>query len=201
MSPSLPPCRALPIALAMILCTSLPALAQQVIADGDDQTPAAGDYQTSEPVEPGNPAGHVFHALNGGTIVPVGEVNLRTGGMRAAAVRVEGAGSHVALTGGSIVTTGYGAAGVSIASGGSAVLTGTRIETEGQASVGVGLEGGALEASNLHIITRGGLGHGVSVRGGDVQLRDSVIETHNSASGLVVSDGTLLAELGLRMAW
>ncbi len=194
MSPSLPPRRALPIALAMILCTSLPALAQQVIADGDDQTPAAGDYQTSEPVEPGNPAGHVFHALNGGTIVPVGEVNLRTGGMRAAAVRVEGAGSHVALTGGSIVTTGYGAAGVSIASGGSAVLSGTRIETEGQASVGVGLEGGALEASNLHIITRGGLGHGVSVRGGDVQLRDSVIETHNSASGLVVSDGTLLAE-------
>lgn len=194
MSPSLPPRRALPIALAMILCTSLPALAQQVIADGDDQTPAAGDYQTSEPVEPGNPAGHVFHALNGGTIVPVGEVNLRTGGMRAAAVRVEGAGSHVALTGGSIVTTGYGAAGISIASGGSAVLTGTRIETEGQASVGVGLEGSALEASNLHIITRGGLGHGVSVRGGDVQLRDSVIETHNSASGLVVSDGTLLAE-------
>jgi len=194
MSPSLPPRRALPIALAMILCSSLPAFAQQVIADGDDQTPAAGDYQTSEPVEPGNPAGHVFHALNGGTIVPVGEVNLRTGGMRAAAVRVEGAGSHVALTGGSIVTTGYGAAGISIASGGSAVLTGTRIETEGQASVGVGLEGGALEASNLHIITRGGLGHGVSVRGGDVQLRDSVIETHNSASGLVVSDGTLLAE-------
>ncbi|MGH8099626.1 hypothetical protein [Stenotrophomonas indicatrix] len=152
MSPSLPPRRALPIALAMILCSSLPAFAQQVIADGDDQTPAAGDYQTSEPVEPSNPAGHVFHALNGGTIVPVGEVNLRTGGMRAAAVRVEGAGSHVALTGGSIVTTGYGAAGISIASGGSAMLTGTRIETEGQASVGVGLEGGALEASNLHFV-------------------------------------------------
>ncbi|WP_165780385.1 hypothetical protein [Stenotrophomonas indicatrix] len=51
------------------------------------------------------------------------------------------------------------------------------------------------------MLTRGGLGHGLSVRGGDVQLRDSVIETHNSASGLVVSDGTPLAELGLRMAW
>ncbi|HGM5045932.1 TPA: autotransporter outer membrane beta-barrel domain-containing protein [Stenotrophomonas maltophilia] len=178
----------------MLLCSPLPVHAQQVVADGDDQTPAAGDYQTSEPVEPGNPAGYAFHALNGGTIVPTGEVNLRTSGMRAAAVRVEGAGSLVALTGGSIITTGYGAAGVSIAGGGAATLTGTRIETEGQASFGIGVEGGTLEASNVHIITRGGLGHGVSVRGGDVQLRDSVVETHNSASGLVVSDGSALVE-------
>lgn len=194
MHPLFPPRRALPVALAMLLCSPLPVHAQQVVADGDDQTPAAGDYQTSEPVEPGNPAGYAFHALNGGTIVPTGEVNLRTSGMRAAAVRVEGAGSLVALTGGSIITTGYGAAGVSIAGGGAATLTGTRIETEGQASFGIGVEGGTLEASNVHIITRGGLGHGVSVRGGDVQLRDSVVETHNSASGLVVSDGSALVE-------
>ncbi|WP_414539788.1 autotransporter outer membrane beta-barrel domain-containing protein [Stenotrophomonas forensis] len=194
MHASLPPRRALSIALSMLLFPALPALAQQVVADGDDQTPAAGDYTTTDPVEPGNPAGYAFHALNGGTIVPAGEVNLRTEGMRAAAVRVEGAGSHVALTGGSIVTTGYGAAGVSIASGGAATLTGTRIETEGQASFGIGIEGGTLEASNVHIITRGGLGHGVSVRGGDVQLRDSVIETHNSANGLMISDGSALVE-------
>ncbi|HGM5883354.1 MAG: autotransporter outer membrane beta-barrel domain-containing protein [Stenotrophomonas maltophilia] len=194
MHASLPPRRALSIALSMLLFPALPALAQQVVADGDDQIPAAGDYTTTDPVEPGNPAGYAFHALNGGTIVPAGEVNLRTEGMRAAAVRVEGAGSHVALTGGSIVTTGYGAAGVSIAGGGAATLTGTRIETEGQASFGIGIEGGTLEASNVHIITRGGLGHGVSVRGGDVQLRDSVVETHNQASGLVVSDGSALIE-------
>ncbi|WP_414547420.1 autotransporter outer membrane beta-barrel domain-containing protein [Stenotrophomonas forensis] len=194
MHASLPPRRALSIALSMLLFPALPALAQQVVADGDDQTPAAGDYTTTDPVEPGNPAGYAFHALNGGTIVPAGEVNLRTEGMRAAAVRVEGAGSHVALTGGSIVTTGYGAAGVSIATGGAATLTGTRIETEGQASFGIGIEGGMLEASNVHIITRGGLGHGVSVRGGDVQLRDSVVETHNQASGLVVTDGSALVE-------
>lgn len=194
MHPLFPPRRALPVALGMLLCSPLPVHAQQVVADGDDQTPAAGDYQTSEPVEPGNPAGYAFHALNGGTIVPAGEVNLRTEGMRAAAVRVEGASSLVALTGGSIITTGYGAAGVSIAGGGAATLTGTRIETEGQASVGIGVEGGTLEASNVHIITRSGLGHGVSVRGGDVQLRDSVVETHNSASGLVVSDGSALVE-------
>lgn len=194
MHTSFPPQRPLSIALALLFCSPLPVLAQQVIADGDDQTPAPGDYSTSEPVEPGNPAGYVFHALNGGTIVPVGEVNLRTAGMRAAAVRVEGVGSRVALSGGSITTTGYGAAGVSIASDGAVTLAGTRIETEGQGSFGIGLEGGALQASNVHIITRGGLGHGVSVRGGDVQLRDSVIETHDSASGLSISDGTVLAE-------
>lgn len=184
----------LAVALALALAGPLPAVAQQVVADGDDQTPAAGDYTTTDPVEPGNPAGHAFYAINGGTIVPVGEVNLRTEGMRAAAVRVEGAGSHVALTGGSISTTGYGAAGVAIGGDGAATLTGTRIETDGQSSFGVDIEGGALIASNIHIITRGGLGHGVSVRGGDVQLRDSVVETHNSASGLSVSDGNALVE-------
>ncbi len=194
MHASLPPRRALSIALSMLLFPAQPALAQQVVADGDDQTPAAGDYTTTDPVEPGNPAGYAFHALNGGTIVPAGEVNLRTEGMRAAAVRMEGASSLVALTGGSIITTGYGAAGVSIAGGGAATLTGTRIETEGQASFGIGIEGGTLEASNVHIITRGGLGHGVSVRGGDVQLRDSVVETHNQANGLFVNDGSALIE-------
>ncbi|MGM3262620.1 hypothetical protein ACS22S_26930, partial [Klebsiella pneumoniae] len=106
------------LALAAALSAPLAVSAQQVIADGDEQTPAAGDYHTTEPVEPGDPAGHAFYAVNGGTIVPAGEVNLRTEGMRAAAARVEGAGSRIELTGGSISTTGYGAVGVSVANAG-----------------------------------------------------------------------------------
>jgi len=44
------------------------AHAQQVVADGDLQQPPAGEYRTTEPVLPGDPAGYVFYALNGGRI-------------------------------------------------------------------------------------------------------------------------------------
>lgn len=191
---SLPSRHLLALALGAALAAPLPVLAQQVIADGDDQTPAAGDYHTTDPVEPGNPAGHAFHALNGGTIVPAGEVNLRTEGMRAAAARVEGAGSRIELAGGSITTTGYGAAGVSVTNAGTAVLSGTRIETEGTFAHGIEVNDGSVQADNLHITTRGGSANGLDQRGGDSVLRDSVIEVAGSGSGIKLEGGTLLAE-------
>ncbi|KAG1579655.1 hypothetical protein G6F46_015629 [Rhizopus delemar] len=72
----LPPRTTLAAALEVALVTALPAHAQQVVADGDQQTPAAGDYTTTEPVAPGNPAGYAFLAINGGQIQPSGAVNL-----------------------------------------------------------------------------------------------------------------------------
>ncbi|PTT51900.1 autotransporter outer membrane beta-barrel domain-containing protein, partial [Stenotrophomonas sp. HMWF022] len=129
--------------------------------------PAAGDYATVDPVSPGDRSGYVFYAINGGSIVPGGQVNLRSEGLRAAAARVEGLGSRIELSGGSINTTGYGAAGVSITTAGAAVLQGTRIQTHGVASSGIELAGGTLGASNVHITTQGGLSHGVSLRGGN----------------------------------
>lgn len=57
----------LALALATVLSTTAPVLAQQVVADGDEQTPAAGDYSTTEPVDAGSTAGYAFHALNGGS--------------------------------------------------------------------------------------------------------------------------------------
>lgn len=101
MRPTLPRRHLLAMALSTTLVPSV-AMAQQVIADGDEQVPAAGDYATTEPVEPGNPAGYVFHSINGGTIVPTGEVNLRTEGLRAAAARAEGVGSSIQLNGGQV---------------------------------------------------------------------------------------------------
>ncbi|MGM3213783.1 hypothetical protein ACS229_29120, partial [Klebsiella pneumoniae] len=83
-------------------------------------------------------------------------MNLRTEGMRAAAARVEGAGSRIELTGGSISTTGYGAVGVSVANAGTAALSGTRIETEGTFAHGIEVNDGSVYADNLHITTRGG---------------------------------------------
>lgn len=191
----LPRRHALALALGTTLAATAPVQAQQVVADGDEQTPAAGDYTTTDPVEPGNPAGHAFLARNGGTIMPLGEVNLRTEGDRAAGAHVEGAGSRIVLTGGSVQTSGYGAAGLSAVAGGALDITGMRIETQGTTASGLQLEDATAIASNVHITTHGGLAHGVSLRQGSVELRDSVIEVNGSSSnGIFVSGGTLLAE-------
>jgi len=135
----------LALALAIALASNSPVMAQQVIADGDEQTPVAGDYHTTDPVEPGNPAGHAFYAINGGTIVPAGEVNLRTEGLRAAAARAEGAGSGIRLSGGQVSTTGHGAAGLSAAAGGYVKAVGARIETAGNTAHGAEALGGRVD--------------------------------------------------------
>ncbi|HID8538888.1 TPA: autotransporter outer membrane beta-barrel domain-containing protein [Stenotrophomonas maltophilia] len=187
-------CR-LSLALALALATVPPVLAQQVVADGDEQNPAAGDYATTEPVEPGNPAGHAFLAVNGGTIIPAGEVNLRTDGLRAAAARAEGVGSSIQLNGGQITTTGHGAAGLSASAGGHVKAVGTRIETLGTTSHGAESLAGHIQLERVDIVTRGGLSHGVTVRGGEAQIHDSIIAVHGSqSSGLEVVGGTLQAE-------
>jgi autotransporter family porin len=89
-----------------------PVQAQQVIADGDEQTPAAGDYRAYS-----SDAAPVFHALNGGSIIPLGAVNLYQWGGDVPAVRVEGSGSRVALEGGSIFSGGSSAPGISVGTG------------------------------------------------------------------------------------
>ena len=182
-------------ALALALAIVSPAMAQQVIADGDEQNPAAGDYATTEPVEPGSPAGHAFLAVNGGTIIPTGEVNLRTDGLRAAAARAEGVGSSIQLTGGQVMTTGHGAAGLSASAGGHVQAVGTRIETLGTTSHGAESLAGRIQLERVDIVTRGGLSHGVTVRGGEAQIHDSTITVHGSQSnGLEAVGGTLQAE-------
>lgn len=194
MRPTLPRRHLLAMALSTTLVPSV-AMAQQVIADGDEQVPAAGDYATTEPVEPGNPAGYVFHSINGGTIVPTGEVNLRTEGLRAAAARAEGVGSSIQLNGGQVSTTGYGAAGLSASAGGHVQAIGARIETAGSTAHGAEALAGRIELERAEIVTRGGLSHGVAVRGGEAQARDSTIAVHGSGShGVEIAGGTLQAE-------
>ena len=186
----------LAIALAaVLLAAASPVVAQQVVADGDDQRPPAGEYATTEPVEPGNPAGYAFHAINAGTIVPAGEVNLRTEGMYAAAARAEGTGSRVELQQGSVTTTGYGAAGLSAANDGLVQATGTRMQTFGTASNGAEAMGGQLVLDQVHITTHAALSHGVSVKGGNAHVVDSVIEVNASQSnGLDADAGSVVAE-------
>jgi len=184
----------LSLALASALIAS-PALAQQVVADGDVQNPAAGDYTTTEPVEPGNPAGYAFHAINGGSIVPLGEVNLVTGGMYAAAARAEGAGSRIELRQGSVITVGYGAAGLSAATRGEVHATGVDILTLGTASNGAEAIDGNLVLEGVQIRTQAGLSHGVFVKGGNARVSDSVVQVvANQSNGLEVRGGSLQAE-------
>nr|WP_188248410.1 autotransporter outer membrane beta-barrel domain-containing protein [Stenotrophomonas maltophilia] len=188
--------RVLALALAAALVAPVsPVVAQQVVADGDEQTPAAGDYATTEPVEPGNPAGYAFHAINGGSIVPSGEVNLRTEGMRAAAARADGSGSRIELQQGSVLTSGYNAAGLSAVNGGQIHASGTRIHTQGTASNGAEAIDGSLSLERVHITTEAGLSHGVFVQAGAARVIDSVIEVNASQSnGLEVRGGSLTAE-------
>ncbi|MEG0192445.1 MAG: autotransporter outer membrane beta-barrel domain-containing protein [Stenotrophomonas sp.] len=184
----------LAVGLSAALASSV-AMAQQVIADGDEQNPAAGDYHTTDPVEPGNPGGHAFLAINGGSLIPTGPVNLITEGLRAAAARAEGAGSRIELQAGSVLTSGYGAAGLSAANGGQVHASGTHIETRGTAASGAEALSGALSLDNVRITTRGGLAHGISVQQGQAVVRDSAIEIlGDQSNGVDVRDGTLLAE-------
>ncbi len=186
---------ALSLALASVFSTAFSAASQQIIADGDDLMPPAGDYHTTDPVEPGNASGYAFYAINGGTLVPAGEVNLRSEGLRAAGARAEGAGSRIELQQGSVLTTGYGAAGLSAANGGVIQAIGTRVHTQGDAANGAESIDGRLMLDRVNITTDGGASHGVSVSGGAAQVSDSVIEINGrSSSGLDLRGGTLQAE-------
>ncbi|WP_329846193.1 right-handed parallel beta-helix repeat-containing protein, partial [Stenotrophomonas sepilia] len=189
-----------------------PVLAQQVIADGNEQTPAAGDYRAYS-----SDAAPVFHALNGGSIIPLGAVNLYQWGDDVPAVRVEGSGSRVALEGGSIFSGGSGAPGISVGTGGYARLSGVHLETRSSKAVAVDgegsrivIEGGSIQtngsdahgisarsAASVHVsnmdISVGGLrSTGVSVDGGDVILENVGITTaESSGAGISVQDGSL----------
>ncbi|HGM6070314.1 TPA: autotransporter outer membrane beta-barrel domain-containing protein [Stenotrophomonas maltophilia] len=122
-------------------------------------------------------------------------MNLRTEGLRAAAVRAEGAGSLIVLKDATAATLGDGAAGLSSANGGYVQASDISIETSGAAANGAEALNGRLALERAHIVTRGALSHGLSVAGGDAQIVDSVIEIAGSqANGLDVNGGTLLAE-------
>ena len=118
---------ALALALTATLAVGIPikAHAQQVIADGDAQIPAAGDYSAT------GVGNHAFHALNGGSIVPLGAVNVSTDGDGASAARAEGAGSRIELNGSTLVTTGFGATTALATTGGELNLTATDVINKG----------------------------------------------------------------------
>jgi len=189
MQSSTPAPQVLAVALAAGLFTSGHASAQQVVADGDDQTPPPGDYHTTEPVLPGDTSGYAFHALNGGRILPTGPVNLSTEGRAAHAVHVEGAGSLVSLEGGKLTTTGISAAGASVAAGASLRAKGVVIETTGNSAHGVQVQDAHAELQDVRVHSSGG--DALRLMGGTLQVQGGQLQVSRAgASGLHANAGT-----------
>lgn len=184
---------ALAIAIASALLFPHPVLAQQVVADGDTQNPAAGDYVTTEPVDAGGTAGYAFHALNGGTISPLGAVNLVTSGNGAAAAHATGMGSQIDLGGATLRTTGNGAAGLSATDGGviRAAVGGLAVRTEGSNSDAVkAMQNARIELVDAVLETHGNFSNGVNVlSGAHVAMTGGSITNHQSGTYGVQADG------------
>lgn len=127
--------RPLSLAIAADCTCSAPVLAQSlgpVIADGDPLDVIAGSYASTDD----GVAGHVFHALNTGSIGAGGPVSLNAIGANTAAARAETAGTLI-FAAGDITTSRTNAAGLSVATGGRIELQadaagqGTTVTTSG----------------------------------------------------------------------
>ncbi len=127
--------RPLSLAIAADCTCSAPVLAQSlgpVIADGDPLDVIAGSYASTDD----GVAGHVFHALNTGSIGAGGPVSLNAIGANTAAARAETAGTLI-FAAGDITTSGTNAAGLSVATVGRIELQadaagqGTTVTTSG----------------------------------------------------------------------
>lgn len=191
---------ALAAALATALFASIPASAQQIVADGDDQMPPEGDYRTTEPVLPGDPSGHAFYAINGGRILPTGPVNLSTEGRGAHAAHAEGTGSLISLQGASVSTTGISAAGASVAAGARLEAADVVIETRGNSAHGVQVQGADAVLRNVQVRSSGG--DALRLMGGTLQVQGAHLQVNRYGTyGLNADAGTaMLDEVHIDMA-
>lgn len=189
---------ALGLSLTSVL-QSLPAAAQQVVADGTQETPPAGTYQTT--------SGHAFHALNSGSIIPLGSVVLRTSGTGDAGAYADGPGSRITLAGADVSTTGADAWGLAAVGGGELEASNVTVETSGERSHGVVAQGARVTLSAGDLLVRGLSAHGLYASGlGELTFLGGqvVVEGSNAnavrATGqggiesfAIVSDATLLS--------
>jgi len=178
----------LALGLAAALAAAIPARAhaQQVIADGDEQMPAAGDYNAD------GVGNHAFHALNGGSIVPLGPVNVSAGGDGASAARAEGAGSRIELNGSTLVTTGFGATTALATTGGELNLTATDVINKGTGMGVVAHTGSQATLQDVNIRMEGVSSVGLA-GGGDITMTGGSISAMGVGSTAVRGTGAKLA--------
>lgn len=185
---------ALALALTAALAVGIPvkAHAQQVIADGDAQTPAAGDYSAT------GVGNHAFHALNGGSIVPLGAVNVSTDGDGASAARAEGAGSRIELNGSTLVTTGFGATTALATTGGELNLTATVVINKGTGMGVVAHTGSQATLQDVNIRMEGVSSVGLS-GGGDITMTGGSISAMGLGSRAVSATGANMSLTGVEI--
>lgn len=185
---------ALALALTAALAVGIPikAHAQQVIADGDAQIPAAGDYSAT------GVGNHAFHALNGGSIVPLGAVNVSTDGDGASAARAEGAGSRIELNGSTLVTTGFGATTALATTGGELNLTATDVINKGTGMGVVAHTGSQATLQDVNIRMEGVSSVGLS-GGGDITMTGGSISAMGLGSRAVSATGANMSLTGVEI--
>lgn len=183
---------ALAIALAVALAAGIPgqACAQQVIADGDEQTPAAGDYSAT------GVGNHAFHALSGGRIVPLGAVNVSADGDGASAARAEGAGSRIELNGSTLLTTGFGATTALATTGGGLQLTATDVINKGTGMGVVAHTGSQATLQDVNIRMEGVSSVGLA-GGGDITMTGGSILAMGLGSRAVSGTGANMTLTGV----
>ncbi|CRD53478.1 exported hypothetical protein [Stenotrophomonas thermophila] len=183
---------ALALALTAALAVGIPvsAHAQQVIADGDAQTPAAGDYSAT------GVGNHAFHALNGGSIVPLGAVIVSADGDGASAARAEGAGSRIELSGSTLVTTGFGATTALATTGGELHLTATDVINKGTGMGVVAHTGSQATLQDVNIRMEGVSSVGLA-GGGDITMTGGSISAMGLGSRAVSATGANMTLTGV----
>ena len=152
------------VSTAILTVLSIPALAQQVIADGTDEIVAPG------------------------TVIDTG----MAGGAQASGLSAKNGGSIEADGPLSITTGGFGANGATAADGGTIAITGATIKTSGAMALGIMVSHDSdVIATNIDISTSGQYSHGVGVyyTGTYTQNGGSVTTTGNNSAGYQIQRG------------
>jgi autotransporter family porin len=190
------------LSTAIVSAISAPSIAQQVIADGTDETVAPGTVINTGITNGGNGTGLV--AKNEGTIRADGPVTITTGGFGAIGVSALNRG-EINLTGATINTSGYLAPGISVnGQGARIVTTDTHVSTSGQYSAGVAvLNRGTYIQNGGSITTTGNSASGYQVEsGGIAEITDVDVKTSGTGSHgvYVTGNGSSLRMEGGRIS-
>jgi autotransporter family porin len=174
---------------AMIAAFAQPAVGAEGppwVVDGTEFDIPAGSWETASP---GVPA---LWIRNGGTVTGT-EVQLKTSGDSAHAIKTEGVASDLTLAGGTLHTTGGSAYGLLIQGPGHVKLTDVAIRTEGGSAHGARFEGKAVEGLLVggSVTTSGYMAIGLLAdAGAQLSVESVTISTANESAHGLAAEGT-----------
>lgn len=187
------------LSTALLSVLGVPALAQQVVADGTDETaPSNTIIHTTAPYE----SGSGLWALNGGTIVAGGPISILTEGSQAYGI-VAATGGNIGVTGAQIQTLGDYAYGITVSGTGSVITAAnSSVQTDGYNALGAYAHMSELTLDNVDVTTNGVSSHGVSADySGIVTMNGGTVTTNeiNSYGLLATQTDALLTANGVKV--